>query len=328
MSTEIFIIGMNEIGASINLAFVKGNANLSITGYDQDSKRTRETRKRGDISKVVFTPKKTAQTADLIFLAVPPIDVLFYLELLAPVMKKDAVLIDMCALKKAPFQWAQENFLDDRYYLGAVPVINPDLLNVAVSEQVLPRSDIFKGGLFALTIPPRTPEKVLNTILGIINFLEAEPFFMDPHELDAAMATVEGLPSLAGLALMRVALNAPSWRESQRLTGRSWATAANVGAHEPSRELAASLILNKENIGHRVNALVEELETMRTLVYSEDEEALATHLEEAANAYGTWISRRKQGYWEGADSKPLAIPKTNILAHLFGSRNIRRKDKK
>jgi prephenate dehydrogenase len=327
MSTEIFIIGLNEIGASINLAFVEGNADLSITGYDQDSKRAREARKRGDISKVVFTPKKTAQTADLIFLAVPPIDVLSYLELLAPVMKKDAVLVDMCSLKTASFQWAQEHFRDDRYYLGAVPVLNPDLLNVSMNERILPRPDIFKGGLFALTIPPQTPEKIVNTVLGIINFLEAEPFFMDPLELDAAMATVEGLPCLAGLALMRVALNAPSWREIQRLTGRSWATAANVGAHEPARELAASLILNKENVGHRVNALVEELEVMQALIHGEDEEALAIHLEEAANAYGSWITRRKEGGWEVADSKPLAIPKTSLLERLFGPGDFRRKGK-
>jgi prephenate dehydrogenase len=327
MSTEILIIGLNEIGASINLAFAEGDANLSITGYDQDSKRARAARNRGDISKVVFTPKKTAQSADLIFLAVPPIDTLSYLELLAPVMKKEAVLVDMCSLKNASFQWAQENFLPDRHYIGAVPVINPELLDVAMREEILPRSDIFKGGLFALTIPPQTPENVVNTILGIINFLDAEPFFMDPHELDSAIATVEGLPSVAGLALMRVALNAPSWREIQRLTGRSWATAANVGAHEPSRELAASLILNKENIGHRINSLIEELHQMQALVSSEDEEALAIHLEEAANAYGTWITRRKQGGWETADSKPLSIPKTNLLQRLFGGGDIRREDK-
>jgi prephenate dehydrogenase len=326
MTTEIFIIGLNEIGASVNLAFIEGNANLSITGYDQDSKRARAARKRGDISKVVFTPKKSAKTADLIFLAVPPIDALPYLELLAPVMKKDAVLVDMCSLKNASFQWAQEHFLDDRHYLGAIPVTNPELLDVAMNEQILPRSDIFKGGLFALTIPTRTPEQVVNTILGIIDFLEAEPFFMDPNELDAAMATVEGLPSLTGLALMHVALNAPSWREIQRMTGRSWVSAVNVVERESSRELAASLILNKENIGHRVNAFVEELEIMKEMIFSEDEDALATHLEEAATAYGRWMTRRKQGSWDGADSKPTTIPKTSMLDRLFGLRNRRQFD--
>jgi prephenate dehydrogenase len=326
MSTEIFIVGLNEIGTSINLAFIERNANLSITGYDQDSKRARGARKRGDINKVVFTLKKTAQSADLIFLAVQPIDVLSYLEQLAPVMKKDAILVDMCSLKTAPFQWAQDNFLDDRYYMGAVPVINPDLLNIAMNEQILPSSDIFKGGLFALTIPTRIPENVVNTVLGIINFLEAEPFFIDPHELDAAMATVEGLPSLTGLALTRVARNAPSWREIQRLTGRPWAIAANVGAHEPSQELAASLILNKENIGHRVNALMDELETIKTLISNEDEDALATHLEEAAITYGNWISRRKRGSWEVTDSKPLTIPKTSMLERLLGTQDFRRRE--
>jgi prephenate dehydrogenase len=324
MSTEILIIGMNEIGLSINLALKEGNANLNCTGYDANSRLTRAARKRGDIDKVVFTPKKAAQTADLIFLAVSPINVAGFLELLMPIMKRDAILVDMSSLKAAAYQWAQEYFPEDRYYLGAVPVLNPDLLDIAAGEPLLPRSDLFKGGLFALTIPPNTPEKVVNIVLGIANFLEAEPFFMDPHELDASIAMVEGLPTLSGLALMRVALNAPSWREIQRLTGRSWATAANVGASESSTELAASLILNKDNMIHRLNALVSELETMRAMIYEEDEEALSFHLEEAASTYMSWIGRRKRGNWED-DQSQQSIPKVSLTDRLFGGGHFKRK---
>ena len=324
MSTEILIIGMNEIGLSINLALKEGNTNLNCTGYDDNSQLSRAARKRGDIDRVVFKPQKAAQTSDIIFLAVSPINATNFLELLTPMMKRDAILVDMSSLKAAAYQWAKEYFPKDRYYLGAVPVLNPDLLDIAAGESILPRSDLFKGGLFALTIPPNTPEKVVNIVLGIANFLEAEPFFMDPHELDASIAMVEGLPTLSGLALMRVALNAPSWREIQRLTGRSWATAANVGASESSTELAASLILNKDNIIHRLNALVSELETMRDMIYQEDEKALSFHFEEAASNYEAWIAKRKRGNWE-EDQRQQSIPKVSLMDRLLGGGEFKRK---
>lgn len=327
MSTEIFIIGLNEIGLSINLALKAANAALECTGYDADSKFAREARSRGDIERIVFSPKKTAQSADLIFLAVPPTEAVGYLETLAPLLKPEAILVDMSSLKAVSYQWALDFFPEDRYYLGAVPVLNPELMEIAASEVLLPRSDLFRGGIFSLTIPPNTPEKIINILLGIINFLEAEPFFMDPHEIDAATAMVEGLPMVSGLAMMHVALNAPSWREIQRLTGRTWVTATHLGITVPSKELAASFILNKENMVHRLNALMDELETIRALINEQDEKALAEHLEEAGSTYGAWIARRKQGNWESADQKPLSIPKISLTDRLFGSRDYdRQKD--
>jgi prephenate dehydrogenase len=317
MSTEILIIGLNEIGLSINLALKAADANMNCTGYDADSKSAREARKLGYIEKIFFTPKKTAQIADLIFLAVPSFEATGYLETLSPLMKPEAILVDMSSLKFASYQWASEFFPENRYYLGAVPALNPDLLEI----------DLFKGGIFALTIPPDTPEKVINILLGITNFLEAEPFFIDPNELDASMAIVEGLPMLSGLAMMRVALNAPSWREIQRLTGRTWVTATHLGVLEQSNDLATSLILNKDNIVNRLKALIDELETLRVLIYEGDEAALAAHLEEAGSTHASWIARRKLGNWETADHKPLTIPKISVMDRLLGTGDYDRKDK-
>jgi prephenate dehydrogenase len=325
MSTEILIIGLNEIGLSINLALKAADANMNCTGYDADSKSAREARKQGYIEKIVFTPKKTARIADLIFLAVPSFEATGYLETLSPLIKPEAILVDMSSLKFASYQWASEFFPENRYYLGAVPALNPDLLEVAASETLLPRADLFKGGIFALTIPPDTPEKVINIVLGITNILEAEPFFIDPNELDASMALVEGLPMLSGLAMMRVALNAPSWREIQRLTGRTWVTATQLGVLEQSNDLAASLILNKDNVVRRLKALVDELETLRVLIYEGDEAALAAHLEEAGSTHESWIARRKLGNWESADHKPLSIPKISVMDRLLGTGDYDRK---
>ena len=70
---------------------------------------------------------------------------------------------------------------------------------------------------------------------------------------------------------------------------------------------------------HRLSALIDELEAMRSMIYEENAEALSTHLEEATSAYGAWIARRKKGNWEAADQKPLPIPKISLTDRLFGT---------
>jgi prephenate dehydrogenase len=326
MTTEICIIGLNEIGASLNLALSETVTEFTCTGYDPDSKLARTVRKRGDIKRVVFSPKKAAHTADLIFLTIPPDDVQEYLELLVPMMKTGAILIDMSSLKAASHAWVEEFFPEDRYYVGVIPILNPDLLDIPAGQEILPRSDLFQGGIFALSIPMRTPERVIKLTLGIANTLGAQPFFIDPHELDAAIATVEDLPKLCSMALIQVAVNSPSWREIQRMTGRTWTTAASAALEDPPHALAGSLILNKDKVAYRLDALVTELETLRALINDEDREALSAHIEATGAAFNTWIAKRKQGAWGSEEQRPLSIPKVSIMERLLGTGEIHRDD--
>jgi len=319
MATEILIIGLDTIGASISLVLSQIEANLSITGYDPDSKVAQAARKRGDIKRIAIRPTGPARSADLIFLSLSPGDVHDHLEFLAPLMKPESVILDFSPIKAASLAWAEALIPQDRYYIGLAPVINPELLLTDEGKEILPRADLFRGGLIALTIPSHTPEKVVDLTLGISKILGAKPFFIDPHELDAILAMVDSLPSLLSSALMQISLQAPSWREIQRIASRPWAIAANTTDKHQAKKLAGMVTLNKECMIHRLNELIEELETLRTMIFEEQEDALLKRFEDASSMYSSWLAQRTRGDLGYADLKPISIPRTGLLERLFGS---------
>lgn len=317
---EIFIIGLEETGASLSLALGESDASFSCTGYDPDPQISRAARKRGDIDRIVFRPKKGIRAADLIILAVAEDQVRQFLEILAPNMKTGALIIDTSPLKLGALSWAKELLREGCYYIGAVPIINPELLTEIDTENAQPRADLFSGGLLALIIPPNTPENFINLTFGIAGILDAAPFFIDPAEIDAVIAAIEHLPAIMSLSLIRSTLKIPGWREIQRLAGRSWVQATLVGARYHPLELTESLKLNKENALRRLDEFREELGILRQLIASDDDETLKDYIEESSRSFYVWLKDRKEGNLATPGVQAPSVPKSDVFDRLMGMR--------
>lgn len=316
---EAFIIGLGETGASISLAVSKSGANVSCTGYDPDSQVAREARKRGDIDRIVFTPRKASQAADIIFMTISPDMVQEHIEIIGPTLKNGAVIFEMSPLKSASMTWATESIREGCFYVGAVPVINPIYLEDESSSIGLPHADMFQDGLLALAIPPNTPENVVDLTYAIADILGASPFFIDPAEIDAITATVEHLPVFISIVQMQLGLQAPIWREIRRMAGRTWSKSGLIGAKYDPRELTELIKLNRQNVIFKLDSLLEELERVRLVLAQEDDEALSNYIQESNTAFNTWISDRKSGNLSGPELKAPSIPKPSIFERLFGS---------
>jgi prephenate dehydrogenase len=327
MSMKILISGLNEIGGSLSLALSGIEADLVITGYDRNSKKARDSRKMKIIDRIVFNPDKVARDADMIFLCVPPSEVIEYLEYFKPLLKKDAIVFDTSALKFNAVQWAQDHMPEERYYIGMVPVVNPNVLHQSVLEHAVPKADYFRGGVMTLAIPARTPEQILNLTLKIIELLESEPFFVDPAEVDAITAWVEGMPAIVAAAAMRVVANSPGWRETQRMVGRSFATTAMPSIFQDPENSSATMLLNRSNMILRLDALIDELQHFRGLLNEEDSLTLTENLEEASEHLNQWLLARRDGSWGGTEMKKPSIPEGGMLDRLFGIGPLRKKEK-
>jgi prephenate dehydrogenase len=179
---------------------------------------------------------------------------------------------------------------------------------------------MFQGGLLALTIPPKTPEKVVNLTHVIASLLGADPFYIDPSEIDAITAITEYLPAIFGIALVQMAIKAPTWREIQRLASRPWALSSNLGAQYPAHELAQALRLNKANIVHRLDALIDELQSIRAMITEDEFETLTNILAESSNAYSSWLFDRLEGNLTTFEVKTPKIPRASLMERLLGSR--------
>ncbi|GAG10835.1 unnamed protein product, partial [marine sediment metagenome] len=218
---------------------------------------------------------------------------------------------------------------EDRHYIGVTPIIGPAALLAETPAPQTPRADLFHGGLIAIVIPPKTPELALTVALRFAAILGATPFFIDPVEHDAVIATIEGLPYLISAALMNMAADALNWRELQRMAGSPFANATSFHPSQTPKIQGVTHFLNQEIVLTRIDALLEELQGLRALIAAEDSKALIDYLTKATTTRDAWLTIRQHGDWAGQDFQRVTkVEKRGLLSSLFGIKPRRPKEQK
>jgi prephenate dehydrogenase len=165
--------------------------------------------------------------------------------------------------------------------------------------------------------------------LHIASAIGATPFFLDPLEHDAVIATVEGLPYLLASAFMQMAAHAYNWREIQRIGGKPFVHATSIDPSQSCRMQANTLHLNREVVINKLDEFTNELRKLRDLIAEEDHEALYEYLDEADKARDSWHAIRQSGDWAGQDLPPTErIERPGFLSGALGLRSRRPKDRK
>jgi prephenate dehydrogenase len=329
MAHEILIVGMGEIGASIGLAIAGGKHDVICVGHDPEGSVAREARKAGAVSKLAMGLERAAEHADLVILALAPGQVEAHLRAIGPRLKQGAIVVDTSSLKAAAMGWAAEVMPEGCHYIGAVPIVGWGALHLGGPGPAEPRADLFQGSLMAMVVSPRTPETAVDQALTLAHWLGMEPFFIDPAEVDAVVATVEDLPALLGAALILVAVRSPGWNEARRMAGRTFARTAAAGTMQLPKDFRAGLLLNRTNVLTRLDAVIEELRGLEGLIADGAEEELEGRLAEAQRAHGAWLGARARGDWQQEELGPVDMPQGGMMDRLLGlGGGIRAKDRR
>jgi prephenate dehydrogenase len=308
MGSEIFFLGLNQIGTSIGLALAEPESQVDRVGYDPDSNQARSAHQAGAVDRLVSHPRKASTTADVVILDVPAPDVHEYLKMLSQQLKTDGVVIDTTPLKAPAAAWAEETFPADRHYIGATLIVGPEGLLPEAPDLSQPRADLFEGGLMALVVPPKTPENAVKFALSLAAVLDASPFFIGPVEHDAVYTSIEWIPRLLGAALMRQAAGSPSWREIRRMAGPGFASMTKLGTSTPS-DLQAHVVSSARNhILDKMDTLMSELQDLRVMLAKNDEKAFEEYYAEAASTFNAWITARKRSDWASLELQPYTVP--------------------
>ena len=116
------------------------------------------------------------------------------------------------------------------------------------------------------------------------------------------MAGVEQLPQLVAAALMRMSASSPSWSETKRLAGRSFAQATELSGS--GDQLYAALQTNRAGLVMRIDQLQRELAEWKTMLEAEpadgEDNPLLTQLREAVNEREHWAAQAELKQWDGA----------------------------
>jgi len=322
MAIQITIIGLGQIGASIGLALGQHNEMFERVGHDRDMGIARKAQKLGAVDKVLINLPSAVEKADIVILSVPTDQIQETLSLIVPDLKQDSVLLDTAPVKEVVTAWVSELLPEKRHYVGLTPVINPAYLHEVDSGLDAARADLFHKGMLAIVAPPRTASEAIKLSADLTRLLGAEPFFVDPSEMDGLMAATHTLPELMSAALLNTTIDQPGWREGRKVAGRFYAEMTSPSMHmgDPIA-LSRTALLNRENVLRRIDGLIAALPAIRTDIEYGDGAALETRLERARMGRNLWWQQRQRADWAAEDMSNASaeIPTgSEIFGRLLG----------
>ncbi|GAB4502502.1 MAG: hypothetical protein Fur0035_20540 [Anaerolineales bacterium] len=317
MTTNITLIGLGQIGASLGLALKPYAGRIQRLGHDKNPETAQWARQLGALDQVDFNLHHAVEAADLVILALPVHEISATLEQIAADLKEGAVVLETAPLK-APLLAAAAKILPaGRYFIGLVPAISPALLS---EPGRAPRADFFAHAALGIVAPQGTPAEALKLVTDLAQLLQAEPFFLDVAEADSLMAAVHLLPQLMGAALLNVTAGRPGWGEGRRLAGRPYVGAVSAPQETPEA-LTALARLNRVSALRVLDEALVELQKLRAAIDAEEEGELLDALASANLQGERWFQERQTGDWLAVEMGKKALPETpGFFGNLFGKR--------
>jgi prephenate dehydrogenase len=316
---NVLILGTATAGASIGLALQRAGANFNRIGYDPDPPTARQAQQTGAVDKVVSHPGGAAAGADLVLLNLSSAHALWAVEAVADRLKPDTVVLSTAGLRDTMMQGVRARLAPKNLCLGAVPFLGPHRALAPTEGVGEPAADMFEKGMLGIVAPPGTPEGAVQICMDLAAILGATPFFLEPAELDSLTATSEEVPSVLAAVLLESLEVNPGWRDQRRLVGRSFAQLAGLIERRAGGGWAEELIANRGPLIARLEALAQELESLRAMLASADEGGLTARLDRAAEIYRDWRSVRIESRPDHGVELP-GVPRIDLFERLLGGR--------
>lgn len=320
MGIQITIIGLGQIGGSIGLALKDRKDLLVRVGHDKEIDIARQAEKLGAIDRVDINLPHSVEGADLVVLSLPLDQMRETMEIIAPDLRENCVVIDTGPAKEAMAAWANELLPEGRHYVGLTPVLNPAYLHDFDLGIKAARPDLFQGGLMAIVTPAQADSAAIKLAADLTRLLGAMPLFSDPLEVDGVMAATHMLPQLMAAALLNATIDQPGWREGRKFAGRAYAEAtAPVVLPGDNHSLAATALHNRDNTLRVLDCAIAALSAIRNDVDKQDEALLRERLERARSGRETWWRGRKSSEWTKEDAPGVDLPDMpGMFGRLFG----------
>lgn len=318
--SRIGIVGIDAISASIAFALKKREGAIEIVGYDPDPAIADLAKMRGAFDEVRRKLRPLCEGAKLVVVAQPLAEIERTFADISPHLKDGTVVTDIARLKTPVLQWAEERLPEHVSFVGGHLIPNPAVIGLSAVKGLDDASaDLLREALYCFTASPSTSSAAIDICSWLAYAIGANPFFIDVKEHDGLLAGVEGLPDLLTIALLRATVDTPGWQEMRKFAGRRFATATeavdDISVRHPS------LFLNRENVLHRLDALIEELTRLRVLLRQGDKDALAEAVVEAAEGRSRWMNQRSKGMWaeEGTfDRRDVPGASGQLRQMIFG----------
>lgn len=327
---RVSIIGLGLIGASIGLGLRnwasnngKREAVLEISGFDTGLEVQNYAKKIKAVDRTEWNLTSAIRSADFIVVATPVGAVPEVFEIIADHGQPGVVVTDTCSTKARVMRWAEELLPAHVHFVGGHPMAGKTQSTEGAE------ATLFEGATWCVSPRVNADDQAVQTVLGMISALGAEPLFIDPNEHDGFVAGISHLPALLSIALMRAVSQDPSWRDMRTLTAGGFRDVSRLAAGSPVmlRDICAT---NRENIVRWTDRAIAELERLRDLVADTGEgslDALEREFDEAREARARWATaeRRAGELLQDTDHELSSISVGQQMQQMFFGSLFRRR---
>lgn len=324
MKTQtITIIGLDRIGASIGLALKKSSLAVTLVGHDTDVAKGKLAKDVVQaIDQAEWNLVSAARRADILVITSPVADLASILQIIGTELQEHTLVLDFSGLKRLGLTLAEQH-LRQGHYVGAVPILAADHLADGRSDPTAATPDLFRNSAFCLMPSSKAEPQAVETAVNFGLLLGALPYFIDPDEYDSLVQGTDTLPGLVSLAMFHSLQKATGWRDMLRFAGLPFTLMTLPLVNE--RDIPLHALNNPQATLRWLDALLDELKTIRRLVAEENEELLSAYAEQLATEREKWLQARQKNDWDERRSPPIR-PRT-MSEHLFGGLARRGEDK-
>lgn len=321
---SVGIIGLGRLGASVGLALKRyndrsdANNHFSIVGADPISSVEKTAKAKGAIDKVVNSVLTAAENQDIVVIATPYAETRQTFRNIADILREGTVVFDLSPLKRPSLNWAKEFFLNDIHLIGGTAILNPIYLWDGLEDTEHAQANLFDNGSILLAPAPNANKEAVELITQLAGILGADSHFIDPDEHDGLIAATEAVPALLGVAAFRAMAASQGWSEIQRTTNPAFGRLTHRIMDTHPDDIRDLLLNNRDNTIRHLDATIEALQGLRTVLADNDTDAVEAALVGAEQDYQAWLKRRTGGAWDELIEQERPSPVGSMLSGVLG----------
>jgi prephenate dehydrogenase len=269
--SKVAILGPGLLGSSIALALRRlENPDLQIALWARRTEAVAEaqSKKIADIVSAHLEP--VMHDADLVIFCVPIGSMAMLAEKIAPLISRETLVTDVGSVKSSVVASLGPIFQNRARFIGSHPMAGSEQTGLSAA-----RADLFQNAMCMIT-PDDAAEE--NAVVELRDFWEAlgcRVRVLSPREHDEIVALVSHLPHLLAATLVNTAHGAKP--ESLGFCGNGFRDTTRIASGPPAM-WTEIFEQNREPLQNSVNAMIEKLRDVATLLNSGDSRAVEAFL--------------------------------------------------
>jgi prephenate dehydrogenase len=288
MIQTLTIIGVGLIGGSLALALKEKGVVGKVIGAGRSEDNLKLAQSLGIVDAWTTSLTGAVKDADVVVVAVPMGACKSVFEIIAPALKNGAIVTDAGSTKQHALD-AAKVLPETVSFVAAHPLAGTEKSGADAAFVSL-----YQDQLCIITPEQGSDSQALVAISDMWQQAGAKVITMQADEHDALLAAVSHLPHLAAFALV----NAVNKQKTDDFDPLSFAAGGfkdftRIASSSPEmwRDIA---LANHEALETQVDKLVDELQSIKIALQTQDKDKLIALFSSAKDARDAWLADRKQ----------------------------------